>query len=62
MTKLEVTVSPDGEVTITADPLTAKRLTGRARHGGVAATRAALEEAIAVAWYEADCPPGLTDA
>lgn len=55
-TKLEVTVTATGEVRIVADPVTACRLTGRSIYGKVPEAQSALEEAIAVAWYLADCP------
>lgn len=54
--RLEVSVAPNGDVTIHADPVTAARLAGRSIYGAVPTTQEQLEAAIAEAWYEAGCP------
>jgi hypothetical protein len=55
-TKLQVTVAENGDVHILCDAVTACRLTGRSIYGKVPQPQTDLEQAIAIAWYQAGCP------
>ena len=54
--RLEVTCDEDGSVTIKTDAYTAATLGGRDGFRDTAAIQGQLVEAIADAWYAADCP------
>lgn len=52
----DVTIDVDGTITINCAPEYAARLAGRTHFGSVDLAQAELADAIAEAWYAADCP------